>query len=97
MKTKKKDWREKAYQLAIFVCAKGHLSTTVKINTGTIPEIMPCLKDGCRLKSKKSMPKDRPVPPMIPYPLLEWRKEENNRTLLPWPLSTPESQWLLHE
>jgi hypothetical protein len=92
----KNNWRSEDYKIYVFVCGnpvKSHLITTVQIDNGIVPKEMPCFGKGCKHVSKMSLPKDRPVPPMIPYPSIEWRKDENNKTLLPWPLSTPENQW----
>ena len=97
---KKEKWREENYVFAVFVCEnkeKACVYNTVKVDKGMIPKEMPCIGNDCNCKAFMRMPKDRPVPPIIKKPCLEWRKDKNSKTLLPWPLTSPEKEWLQHK
>jgi hypothetical protein len=92
----KESWRKKDYIIGVYVCnarPKAHLFTAVAIDEGHMPKTMICFGKGCRCNATLKLPKDRPVPPFIPKPSIEWRRADGNKNLIPWPLTTKQDKW----
>tara|TARA_R100000655_G_scaffold14219_1_gene31792 strand:+ start:1125 stop:1718 length:594 start_codon:yes stop_codon:yes gene_type:complete len=90
------DWRNHNYPLAIITSnhgnGKAHIFTSVILDEGELPDPMFCLADP-NYPAKILTPKDRPVPPGIPKPSIEWRKVGDNPILVPMPITTHEADW----
>ena len=88
-------WRNGNYPIAVGVShysGKAHIFTSIIIDEGELPDPFFCLQDPEK-PAKLYVPKDRPVPPNIPAPTIEWRKVGNNPVLVPMPITTPEADW----
>lgn len=68
---KHRSWRDRNWLVQAYACRWGHLTTTVQINAGEPPDLLPC--PSCGLEAR-ALPEaqERPLPPFWPAPAHEW-------------------------
>ena len=89
-------WRNENYKINAYICPKQHIVTTVDIGDVKAPDEFPCLICAKPTMAKSiNYPKFRPVPPIIPAPMIEFQMKDEKLEYRQ--IQTPMEEWARHE